>query len=51
MKVDIIFTYEFETSRTLHARSISTDTGWKISLDRGLISSKDGVGVASLGWH
>jgi ATP-dependent Lon protease len=36
MKVDIIFTYEFDTSRTLHARSISTDTGWKISLDRGL---------------
>jgi ATP-dependent Lon protease len=36
MKVDIIFTYEFDNSRTLHARSISTDTGWKISLDRGL---------------
>ncbi len=36
MKVDIVFTYEFDTSRTLHARSISTDTGWKISLDRGL---------------
>lgn len=36
MKVDIIFTYEFDTSRTLHAGSISTDTGWKIALDRGL---------------
>ncbi len=36
MKVDIIFTYEFDTSRTIHARSISTDSGWKISLDRGL---------------
>jgi ATP-dependent Lon protease len=36
MKVDILFTYEFDTSRTLHARSITTDTGWKISLDRGL---------------
>jgi hypothetical protein len=22
--------------RSLHARSITTDTGWKISLDRGL---------------
>jgi ATP-dependent Lon protease len=36
MKVDIVFTYDFDSSRTLHARSISTDTGWKISLDRGL---------------
>jgi len=35
MKVDIVFSYEFDTSRTLHARSVSTDTGWKISLDRG----------------
>jgi len=36
MKVDITFTYEFDDSRSLHARSITTDTGWKISLDRGL---------------
>jgi ATP-dependent Lon protease len=36
MKVDIDFTYEFDETRTLHARSITTDTGWKISLDRGL---------------
>ena len=36
MKVDILFTWEFDTTRTLHARSLSTDTGWKISLDRGL---------------
>jgi len=36
MKVDITFTYEFDDTRSLHARSITTDTGWKISLDRGL---------------
>jgi ATP-dependent Lon protease len=36
MKVDIDLTYEFDETRTLHARSITTDTGWKISLDRGL---------------
>ncbi len=35
-KVDIDFTYEFDETHTLHARSITTDTGWKISLDRGL---------------
>jgi ATP-dependent Lon protease len=28
--------YRYETSDALHARSITTDTGWKISLDRGL---------------
>ena len=28
--------FEYDTSDTLHARSITTDTGWKISLDRGL---------------
>ena len=30
------FNYEFDSSDTFHARSISTDTGWKIILDRGL---------------
>ena len=35
-KVDIDFTYEFDETHSLHARSITTDTGWKISLDRGL---------------
>ena len=30
----IKFTYRFDS--TIHARSIVTDTGWKISLDRGL---------------
>jgi ATP-dependent Lon protease len=35
-KVDIDFTYEFDESHSIHARSITTDTGWKIILDRGL---------------
>ena len=30
----IKFSYRFDDS--IHARSITTDTGWKISLDRGL---------------
>lgn len=32
----VIFTWEYDVSRTIHARHIETDTGWKISLDRGL---------------
>ena len=32
----IVFTWEFDGTGTLHARHIITDTGWKISLDRGL---------------
>lgn len=28
--------YDYDNSSTFHARSITTDTGWKISLDRGL---------------
>jgi ATP-dependent Lon protease len=32
----VIFTWEFESNNTIHARHIVTDTGWKISLDRGL---------------
>ena len=32
----IIFEYEFDQSHSFHARSIETDTGWKIILDRGL---------------
>ena len=32
----ITFTWEFDSTETIHARSIVTDTGWKISLDRGL---------------
>ena len=30
------FTWEFDATRTIHARHIVTDLGWKISLDRGL---------------
>jgi len=32
----ITFTWEFDESRTIHARHIVTDHGWKILLDRGL---------------
>ena len=32
----VIFTWEFDNDNTIHARHIVTDTGWKISLDRGL---------------
>ena len=32
----ISFSWEFDQSGTIHARHIVTDTGWKISLDRGL---------------
>ena len=34
--VGIHFTWEFDTSGTIHARHLVTDTGWKILLDRGL---------------
>jgi len=32
----ISFSWKFVTHNTIHARHIITDTGWKISLDRGL---------------
>lgn len=32
----VAFTWEFDDSPSFHARSITTDTGWKISIDRGL---------------
>src|SRR5690606_1481400 len=32
----VYLTWEFDESNTIHARHIVTDTGWKISLDRGL---------------
>ena len=32
----VAFSWEFNHSPSFHARSITTDTGWKISLDRGL---------------
>ena len=34
--IGIHFTWEFDSKSGLHARHIVTDTGWKISLDRGL---------------
>jgi len=32
----ITFTWEFDKSKTIHARSFEIDNGWKILLDRGL---------------
>lgn len=32
----VAFTWEFDHSPNFHARSITTDTGWKITIDRGL---------------
>jgi ATP-dependent Lon protease len=32
----ITFSWEYDRSRSIHARHIVTDTGWKIGLDRGL---------------
>jgi len=32
----VTFSFDYDNLRTFHARSIQTDTGWKISLDRGL---------------
>lgn len=34
--IGIDFSYSFDGTDTIHARSITTDTGWKIILDRGL---------------
>jgi ATP-dependent Lon protease len=34
--VGVKFTWEFDSTGTIHARHIVTDHGWKISLDRGL---------------
>jgi ATP-dependent Lon protease len=36
MAAGIKFSWEFDGANTIHARHIVTDTGWKISLDRGL---------------
>lgn len=35
-KLGITFTWEFVEERSIHARHLVTDTGWKIILDRGL---------------
>ena len=32
----ISFEYEYDQTQSFHARSIETNTGWKISIDRGL---------------
>ena len=32
----VAFTWEFDHSPNFHARSITTNTGWKITIDRGL---------------
>ncbi len=34
--VGVAFSWEFDSTGTIHARHIVTDHGWKISLDRGL---------------
>ncbi len=36
LAVGIDFTWEFDKTKTIHSRSLTTDTGWKILLDRGL---------------
>ena len=36
LTVGIKFSWSFDNYRSQHARHIVTDTGWKISLDRGL---------------
>jgi ATP-dependent Lon protease len=32
----VAFSFEFDPSTNFHARSITTDTGWRIMMDRGL---------------
>ena len=32
----VVFSWEFNHNPSFHARSITTDTGWKITIDRGL---------------
>lgn len=49
----INFDYEIDMSESFHARSISTDTGWKIILDRGLdifqpYNYKDALSLATV---
>jgi len=34
--IGIHFAWEFDVTNTIHARHIITDTGWKITIDRGL---------------
>lgn len=45
----VAFSFEYDNSPNFHARSITTDTGWKITLDRGLdIFQKFDSGALSL---
>lgn len=45
----VAFTFDFDDRPHFHARSIETDTGWKITLDRGLdIFQKYEMGMLSL---
>jgi ATP-dependent Lon protease len=45
----VAFTFEYENSPNFHARSIATDTGWKITIDRGLdIFQKTDLSTLSL---
>ena len=32
----VLFSYEYDATDSFHARSITTNTGWKITIDRGL---------------
>ena len=32
----VAFSWEFDSSPNFHARNITTDTGWRITMDRGL---------------
>jgi ATP-dependent Lon protease len=49
MNVDVNFTFDIATDKKLHARSITTDTGWKILLDRGLdIFQRHNTGVFAI---
>jgi ATP-dependent Lon protease len=34
----VVFSWKFDSNPNFHARSITTDTGWKITIDRGLVS-------------
>lgn len=50
--VGIEFSYEFVDAKSIHARHIITDAGWKISLDRGLdifqrYDMGDGLAIAN----
>lgn len=49
MNVDVNFTFDIATDKKLHARSITTSTGWKILLDRGLdIFQRHNIGVFAI---